>query len=99
MKNEILNVYEKVCVRLQHIFRTLELQISSDFIRKKLQNPCSQAAKPLISEKWEKKGKVHFFAFLPYFNLIDWRDKQWHFATVGEIFFFLDFKMMTVFDL
>ena len=48
----------------------------------------SQAAKPLISEKWEKKGKVHFFAFLPYFNLIDWRDKQWHFATVGEFFFF-----------
>ena len=44
----------------------------------------SQAAKPQISEKWEKEGKVHFFAFLPYFNLIDWRDKQWRFATVGE---------------
>ena len=48
----------------------------------------SPVAKPLISEKWEKKGKVHFCSFLPYFNLIDRRDKQWRFATVEENLFF-----------
>ena len=47
----------------------------------------SPVAKALISEKWKKKGKVHFCSFSPYFNLIDRRDKQWRFATVEENLF------------
>ena len=48
----------------------------------------SPVAKPLISEKWGKKGKVHFCSFSPYFNLIDRRDKQWRLATVEENLYF-----------